>query len=211
MINIEPVLQKLFKIIENFKPQNPELYIHLTSVMKNQGIYYNETTPIYCVGETVDKLLFISEGFITRSAINSKGNPKILSILEENEIKAGPDFIDRTPSEFVIEATPGTFVAYLTNNQLQTIYQKFPETRELISLIISAHNRKELRLKKLFSVKGIDLVEAFYKRYPKMLKPHSGLTNDKIANYLNMGVSTLIEHKTNLINTDKLPNPEEID
>ena len=178
--------------------------------MKNQGIYYSESTPIFCVGETVDKAMYIAEGFITRSGLNPLGDPRIVSILEANEIKAGPDFIDHSPSEYVIEATPGTYVVYIKYEQLKRVCEKFPETREFWSKIISANHRQELRLKKLFALKGIDLVEAFYKRYPKMLKPNIGLTNEKIASYLNMGVSTLIEHKTKLIELGKLPHPTEL-
>lgn len=207
MPNTDFILTKLFEILETFQSQNPQLYLHLKEVMKNQWIQYNENTPIFCAGETVDKAMFIAEGFITRSGLNPKGNPKILSIYEVNEIKAGPDFIDQSPSEFVIEAIAGTLIIYIKYTQLKQVCQRFPETRELFELILSDQNRKELRLKKLFSLKGIDQVEAFFKRYPKMLKPNTGLTNEKIASYLNIGVSTLIEHKTTLISLGRLPNP----
>jgi CRP-like cAMP-binding protein len=209
MHNIEPILDRMFKALQSVKPQNAKLFEHLRTVMKRQGIYYPENTILYYLKDRVDKAMFISEGFITQSALNKKGNVRILSIIEANEIKAGPDFMQQTPSEFVIEATAGTFVAYITHQQMQQVYKQFPETRELAALIISSHNRKELQLKKLFSVKGIDLVEAFYKRYPKMLFANKILSNEKIASFLNIGVSTLIEYKNKLLDSGRLHYPED--
>nr|WP_068890377.1 cyclic nucleotide-binding domain-containing protein [Pedobacter panaciterrae] len=207
MNSIDIILQRMFGIMNSIKAQNPKLYEHLGQVMKFQGTYYVGNTVLYNVGDPVDRAFFVSEGFVTRSSKSKQGLQQVLSIFEENEIKAGPDFMQQTPSEFLIEATSGTFVAYITHEQMKTVYSLFPEAHELASLIISQHNRKEARLRKLLLLKGVNLVEAFYKRYPKLIEPGSVLIDEKIASYLKISISLLREHRSDLFATGRLINP----
>ncbi|NRF37591.1 Crp/Fnr family transcriptional regulator [Pedobacter foliorum] len=207
MNSIDIILQRMFGIMDSIKAQNPKLYEHLRQVMKYQGIYYPSGAILFHIGDRVDRAFFISEGFITRSSKNKQGTQQVLSIFEADEIKAGPDFMQQTPSEFLIEAISGTFLAYITHEQLKVVYSLFPEAHELASLIISQHNRKEARLRKLLLIKGIDLVESFYKRYPKLIEPGSVLTDKKIASFLKISISLLREHRSELFATRKLIKP----
>lgn len=207
MNSIDIILERMFGILESVKSQRPELYQYLKQVMKYQGTFYPKDTVIYKPGDQVDCAFFISEGFLTRSTKSKDGRQQLLSIFEENEIKAGPDFMHQSPSEFLIEATAGTFVAYITHAQMKAVYSIFPEAHELASLIISQHNRKEAQMRKILLIKGIQLVESFYKCYPKLIDPGSVLSDEKISSFLKISVSLLREHRSALFAAGQLIHP----
>jgi len=206
MRDITLILKHMFEIMDAIKKQRPKLYDLLQDLMRNQGSYYSEDTVLYHIGDAVDKAFFISEGFITRSSVVGK-KKAVLSIFEKDEIKAGPDFMEQKPAEFLIEATAGTYVAYITHKQMKKVYGKFPEAHELASLIVSKHNRKEAQIRKMLLLKGIDLVEAFYLRFPLMTEPGSVLKDAKIASFLRISVSLLREYRSELFASGRLVNP----
>lgn len=206
MNDISIILKYLFEIMDAIKKQKPKLYELLLRLMRYQGTLYTKDTIIFKVGDEVDRAMFISEGFITCSSKIGK-KKLLLNIFEANEIKATPDFMDQKKSEFLIEAIAGTFVAYITYAQMQIVYAKFPEAHELASLIISSHNRKEAKMRQMLLLKGIDLVEAFYLRFPKMTAPGSVLKDAVIASFLKISVSLLREQRAELFATGRLINP----
>lgn len=206
MKDITLILKHMFEIMDAIKSQKPGLYVLLQELMKSQGMFYGEDTVLYDIGDAVDKAFFISEGFITRSSVVGK-KKSVLSIFEKDEIKAGPDFMEQKPAEFLIEATAGTYVAYITYEQMKKVYGKFPEAHELASLIISTHNRKEAQMRKMLLLKGIDLVEAFYLRFTLMTEPGSVLKDARIASFLKISVSLLREYRSELFASGRLINP----
>ncbi|MEJ2880432.1 hypothetical protein [Pedobacter sp. GR22-6] len=206
MHNIENILKQLFKIMDRIKPQKPEFYEHLLQVMKYQGQYYAEDTVIYQIGEQVTRAMFISEGFITRSSQIRK-KKVLLNIYEKNEIKAGPDFMFNNKSEFLIEATAGTYIAFITYEQLKEVYQRFPEAQELATLIVSIHNLKDARIRGMLQNKGRDLVYQFYKSYPDMTEPGAVLLDGMIASFLRISERTLREHRAAHFASGRLINP----
>lgn len=206
MNDITLILKHMFTLMEAIRPQKPKFYEFLHQLMKRQGQLFTEDTVIYQPGDEVDRAFFISEGFITRSSVVGK-KKVLLSIFEKDEIKAGPDFMEQQKAEFLIEATKDTYVAYITHEQMKKVYTKFPEAYELASLIISAHNRKEARMRKMLQLKGIELVEAFYLRYPLLIKAGSVLKDAMIASFLKISLTALRVFRSELLDSERLLIP----
>ncbi|RZM10456.1 MAG: Crp/Fnr family transcriptional regulator [Pedobacter sp.] len=186
--NITEILRKLFKLLDKFLPQHPDLFDYLSAVMDKE--FCPEDKVLYRPGDLVDKAYYVACGLVILY-VKVRGKKLLVNIYRENEIVAIPAFHNGKASEFYLEAIAGTFLAYVTREQMIHVYATFDATNELSRKIMSRTESKIYKHLLDLTHKGIVVVERFYKRFPNLLLVGKLLTDAEVASYLNMTKGTL--------------------
>ena len=192
------------------KAQDPALGIHLHEVMKKQSFEYLKKTVLTEIGDKVDKALFIDAGHIISSVFDKRGDKQTIFLFSENDIKAGPEFMKELPSEFYVEAVPGTSGVYITFKQMEEVYRRFPGAQELASLITVEFRIREMQHLVSLHKKGIDRVDEFYLRFPHMLPAGHILTDAEVATFLLLSDGALRRLRRQLSNEERIVDPGKV-
>jgi CRP-like cAMP-binding protein len=196
------LLLRLFKLLDAYKPQRPEFYAHLEEVIT--GEYYPTDRILYEQDEIIKQLFFLASGTMIAYSFTDAGDKQLLHIYREGEIIAGQSFTQQKPSLYYLMVCKGAYMLHLTCGQLHEVYRKFPEAEELGRFRLSAMETKELKLKQLLILPGIQMVEVFYQQYPELLKPGKVLRDGDIASYLFLAEGTLRRLRNTLLRNGKL-------
>lgn len=202
----QPVLLRLYKLLDSYKPQNAKTYTHLGHVL--EGEFYPQDKVLYGPGEIIDQIFFLASGNMVAYSFTEAGEKQILQIYRENEHVAGQSFTRHVPTTYYLMVCAGSYALRMTRNQLNELYQKFPETQELGRIRLSLLEAKELRHKQLLFLPGIQMVEAFYKEYPELIEPGKVLRDRDIASYLLLAEGTLRDLRNRLIREGRLKMPQ---
>ena len=206
IINIEEILKQMCQMLDAVKPQEPGLYTHLQRIMRKQFEEFEKRSEIYDTGSKVDKAICVVKGHLLDSVFDKRGDKQVISMFNSMEIKAGPEFLKGSqPSSFYTEAVAGTFIVYITFEQMEEVYRLFPGTRELATLITSEFRIRESDHLVMLHQKGIEKVEQFYKKFPHIHPDANILTDAEIASLLLISEGALRDLRYKLINKGILP------
>jgi CRP-like cAMP-binding protein len=193
---------RLFKLLDNYKPQRPEFYLHLEEVIA--GEYYPVDCILYEQDEIIKQLFFLASGIVIAYSFTDAGDKQLLHIYREGEIIAGQSFTRQKPSQYYLMVCKGAYMLHLTCGQLKEVYHQFPEAEELGRFRLSAMEAKELKFKKLLILPGIKMVEVFYQQYPELLQAGKVLRDSDIASYLFLAEGTLRRLRNTLLRNGTL-------
>lgn len=204
--NIDEILKQMCLMLDAVKPQDPKLYTHLQKVMKDQYQEFDKRDEVYDIGSKVDKAICVVKGHLIDSVFDKRGDKQVISMFNVMEIKAGPEFLKgNQPSRFYTEAVAGTFIVYITFEQMEEVYRLFPGARELATLITSEFRIKESDHLVMLHQKGIEKVEQFYRQFPHIHPDANILTDAEIASLLLISEGALRDLRSKLIKKGKLP------
>ncbi|RKR80592.1 CRP-like cAMP-binding protein [Mucilaginibacter gracilis] len=200
-----PILNRLYKLYDTYKPQSAATYAYLDEVIGAK--FYPEDEILYVPGEIIDQIFFLASGNMVAYNFTDSGDKQVLQIYRENEHVAGQSFTRQIPSTYYLMVCAGSYALHMTRNQLDDVYRKFPETQELGRIRLSMAEEKEVRHKQLLFLPGIQMVETFYKEYPELIEPGKVLRDRDIASYLLLAEGTLRDLRNRLLREGLLKLP----
>jgi CRP-like cAMP-binding protein len=206
MKKFHPVLQRLYRLYDTYKPQSLATYAYLDDLIEAK--YYPEDKILYAPGDIIDLIFFLASGNMVAYNYTASGDKQILQIYRENEHVAGQSFTQQTPATYYLMVCAGSYALHMTWDQLDDVYQKFPDTQELGRIRLSKAEAKDLRHKQLLFLPGIQMVEAFYKEYPELIEPGKVLRDRDIASYLMLAEGTLRDLRNRLLREGRLKIPD---
>ncbi len=140
-------------------------------------------------GEVSDYIYFIEKGFMRCFYRNSKKETTVWFMAENDIINSVKSFYDRTPSYENIEALEDSIVHYIHYDQLQDIYEEFPEFNVIGRLLTIKYYM--LSEERLYNIRNLKAEE----RYSYLLKQHPEICDRArvadIASYLGINITTL--------------------
>ncbi|EHQ26447.1 Crp/Fnr family transcriptional regulator [Mucilaginibacter paludis] len=200
-----PILNRLYKLYDTYKPQSAATYAYLDEVIGAK--FYPEDEILYVPGEIIDQIFFLASGNMVAYNFTDSGDKQVLQIYRENEHVAGQSFTRQIPSTYYLMVCAGSYTLQMTRDQLDDVYRKFPETQELGRIRLSTAEEKEVRHKQLLFLPGIQMVETFYKEYPELIEPGKVLRDRDIASYLLLAEGSLRDLRNRLLREGLLKLP----
>ncbi|TCC97196.1 Crp/Fnr family transcriptional regulator [Pedobacter hiemivivus] len=130
--------------------------------------YYSSGRNILLRGGAVsDKCWFITEGLVVAYYYDQLNEPVTFAIFEAGEIAMLPDsYTGGQVSECYLMACPDTHLLEINAAVTKIIYELFPETERLGTLILAQQWKKIHQRDGLLRRKGKERVKQFYVAYP---------------------------------------------
>jgi len=192
----QEVLNRQHYILDQFKVMPAAYYSYLDEIM--QPKYFAESEVLFRQGEIIDKAYFLSSGFMLANHYDENGDKHVINIFAQDEIISGKSFTEHTPSDYELVACKGAYVLYLTYDEVNTIYEKFPPTQEQAMIILADKEKKALDRSRMLNQVAEKKVADFYDRYPELKKqPGKIIIDADIASYLMISESSLRAHRAN--------------
>lgn len=118
-------MERLFVLFDRFKPLSPDLKAYILSVLKKKEC--KKKTVLLQEGNIAKAIFFIDKGLI-RSFRHEKGREKTPWIMKAGDIFVSiSSFFTQTPALESIEAIEDCVLYYITFDELQYAYEKFPK------------------------------------------------------------------------------------
>jgi signal-transduction protein with cAMP-binding, CBS, and nucleotidyltransferase domain len=201
--DITEILKRLFAFLETFVELNDEFRDYIAAHITPW--YFAEDKTLFNINDKITITYFISTGYMTCSEFCMGSDDQVVEIFAGGQVVAPPSFHDNEPSKHDLKVLSGTFVLFLTYDQMQEIYKRFSFTQELAKLILNFYKKQDLDRLRMIRKSGIQSVYDFYIRYPDLLiKSGAALKDPIVASFLIMDERTLRRNRSKLIKTEKL-------
>ncbi len=181
------LLSPLFKMLNDIKPISEALETALIKSFKPKQI--KKGIMMLQEGNICENLWFLADGLLR--SFHTMGNREITSrIMFTNHIVISPgSFFTQTPATEAIEALTDCTVATLSFENLQQIYEKFPEFNYHTRLITEQYfYKQEQRLYMLRKHDALSRYKYFLEHYSAFLQ---AIPQKQVASFLNMNPETL--------------------
>lgn len=183
-------MESLFKLFNQIEPLSVELTDYLETTLKRKEVGKRST--LLDEGQTAKYIYFIEQGLV-RGYYHFKNKEYTSWLMKEGDIFLSvQSFFFQEPSEEIIETLEDAVIHYITYDQLQFAYSKFPEFNYHRAVILENYYAQSEKRHKMRTKPALD-------RYKYLMDNHAdlmGRVSDKhLASYLGVTTGTFSYEK----------------
>lgn len=200
MVDYSKVKDMIIGFLKTIGPLSPGLEQEIRELLRIDDV--RRKYRFLAGGEVSDRVYFITSGLVRAYYIDEKGNERTSWLMIEQDVIIGIDsFYSRQPGDEYIETLEPTIVGSISYDELQMLYNKFPEFNWVGRILNEKYNDlASKRAKELRSNDATTRYQLFAQNYPKLV---NRVPTKYIASYIGVEVETLYKIKNGNYNFPK--------